>query len=149
MPMTRKYIDNLLKFGELNENDIFYDLGSGDGRVLIEASRDFKVKQGVGFEIAPWPYFKSRFLINRLKFSDISIYRKNSLTADVSKATFVYMYLFPKLVDRLTAKLTHELRPGAKILCPSFPIDTTRHTKFELKKEAKIGNITAYLYEKS
>jgi len=148
VPMRRKLVKQLLAFGDLNSKDILYDLGSGNGQVLIASVRDFHVREAVGYEIAPWPFFLSRWRIKRSGLKKISLHRQNFLDADLSQATFVYAYLFPKIVDRLAVKLAGELGPGTKVLVPSFPIDLARHPEFLLKKEAKIGNITAYLYEK-
>jgi hypothetical protein len=146
VPMKRTLVHSLLSFGELSSEDIFYDLGSGNGQLLQAATREFKVLKALGYEAAPWPYLLSRWKTRKNK--QVFIFRQSFFDADLSRATFVYMYLFPKLVDRLTYKLEQELIPGAKVLCPSFPIDIKKHPQFLLKKEAKVGTITAYLYEK-
>jgi len=149
VPVRKKLVKNLLFFGGLSESDIFYDLGSGDGRVLISAVRDFGVQKAVGYEATPWPYLKSRFLIKRSRLDGhISVRRENFFKENLSSADFIYMYLFPKLVDKLAYKIAGECRAGTKILCPSFPIDIAKHPKFKLLKSEKIGKITAYLYEK-
>ena len=148
VPMQRKNLSDLLKFGGLSPEDVFYDLGAGDGRVLLFAANNFRVKRAVGYEAAPWPYVRSRWLIRRSGLRNVSVIRKDLLGADLTEATFIYMYLFPKLVDRLAGKLALELQPGTKVLCPDFPIDLDRHPEFSLKKERKIGTMTAYLYEK-
>jgi hypothetical protein len=149
VPIRKKLVKNLLTFGGLSKSDIFYDLGSGDGRVLISAVKDFGIEKAVGYEIALWPYLKSRFLIRRSRLDDrINICRKNFFKEDFSGANFVFMYLFPKLVDRLAFKIADECRAGTKILCPSFPIDIAKHQKFKLLKSEKLGIIIAYLYEK-
>ena len=146
VPMKKGLVRELLYFGELSPNDIFYDLGSGNGQFLISAIRDFNVQKAIGYEISPWPFLVSKWKTGNLK--NIVVLRENFLKADLSEATFVYAYLFPKLIDRLASKLEKELKPGTKVLCSSFPIDVSRYPHFLLKKEAKIGNINAYLYHK-
>ncbi len=148
VPMKRGLVKELLAFGELSSSDIFYDLGCGNGQVLMSAARDFHVSKAIGYEAAPWPFLLARRAIRRTGFSSVTIVRRDLLTADVQEAAFVYGYLFPKLVDQLASKLEKELRSGAKVLLPSFPIDLENHPTFSLKKEAKIGTITAYLYVK-
>ena len=149
VPIRKKMTKDLLFFGGLSADDIFYDLGSGDGRVLISAVKDFGIEKAVGYEIALWPYLKSKFLIQWTDFGNsIDIKRSNFLKTDLSSATLIYVYLFPKLVDRLAFKIADECRAGTKILCPSFPIDIVKHPEFKLLKSEKIGRITAYLYEK-
>jgi len=149
VPISKKYVKDLLIFGGLKSNDIFYDLGSGDGRVLVAAAIDFGIKNAAGYEISFWPYWESRFLLWQRGLSKMmKIHRLDFFRASFSDATFVYMYLFPKLVDRLAQKISDECKPGTKILCPSFPIDFNRHPEFKLLKSEKIGKIAAYLYEK-
>lgn len=149
VPARKKLVKDLLSSGGLSGTDIFYDLGSGDGRVLMSAVKAFGVQRAVGYEVGLWPYLKSRFLINRSCLSGrISVYRKNFFKADFSDAAFIYMYLFPELVDRLAYKLASEVNAGTKILCPDFPINTANHPQFKLLKSEKIGKMTAYLYEK-
>ena len=159
VPIKRQYLRPLLLWAGLSANDIFYDLGCGDARVLISAVKDFGVKKAIGYEVALWPYLNARFNVMSDGFSDkIKILRKDFFfakgrsasggKADLSSAGFVYMYLFPKLVDRLAPKLACELASGSKILCPSFPINLACHPEFKLLKSEKIGKITAYLYQK-
>ena len=148
VPIKRRYARPLLSWAGLSADDIFYDLGCGDGRMLISAVKDFGVKKAVGYEVAPWPYLEARFSLRFFGASDgIQIFRKNFFRADLHDANFVYMYLFPKLVDRLASKLAGELKIGSKILCPSFPIDLVRYPEFKLLKSEKFDKITAYLYE--
>lgn len=149
VPMKKKFVKWLLDFGRVLKDDIFYDLGSGDGRVLVSAVREFGVKRAVGYEVSVWPYLESKFLLWQTGMSkDIEVSRQNFFKADLPKATFIYMYLFPKLVDRLAGKIAKECGSGTKILCPSFPIDTAKHPEFKLLKSEKIGKITAYFYQK-
>lgn len=140
----------MLKFGGITRDDVFYDLGSGDGRVLLVATNFFKTKRVIGYEVALWPYFKSRFFIRAMGFDkNALVFRENLLHADLSEATFIYIYLFPELVERAAQKISSECGSGIKVLCPSFPINTDRHPEFKLLNTQKLGRITAYLYQKS
>ncbi len=149
VPIKRKYIRPILLWADLSANDIFYDLGCGDARVLISAVKDFGIKKATGFEVAPWSYLEARFVLGFSTTTNrIRIIRRNFFKANLSDASFIYAYLFPKPIDRLAYKLEKELVIGSKILCPSFPIDLVRHPEFKLLKSAKFDKITAYLYEK-
>lgn len=148
VPVPKSSVRKLLGFGQVQPEDILYDLGSGDGRIILSARRDFHVQRAIGYEVAPWPYWKSRFLIKFSKLSNIEVRKRNFFKADFGNATCIYLYLFPKLVDQLAEKFAHELQSGTRVLCVSFPIDTAKHPQFQLKKEEKIGTLTAYLYEK-
>ena len=148
-PIKRKSIKSLLAWGGLSPDDIFYDLGCGDGRVLISAICDFRVQKAVGYEVAPWPYLETKFAVYLAGLrKDISIFRKDFFEANLSDASFVYTYLSSKLVNEFAVRMTNEVKPGAKILCPSFPIDLANHPSFRLIKSEKAGKMTAYLYEK-
>ena len=147
VPIKKRHVKSLLSWAGLSAGDIFYDLGCGDGRLLISAVKDFGVKRAIGYEVALWPYLEAKFA---RWFSGagsrIKIIRGNFFKADLHGATFVYVYLFPKLVDRLASKMAGELLAGTKILCPSFPIDLVVHPEFRLIKSEKFDKITAYLY---
>ena len=147
VPIKRKLIKDLLEFGGVSNSDIFYDLGCGDGRVLLSAAKDFSISKMKGYEVSLWPYLESRFLFWHTGIG-VELYRQNFFNADLSDATFIYMYLFPKLVNQLADKVSEECRSGTKILCPSFEIELKTHPGFKLLKSQKIGKITAYLYEK-
>lgn len=147
IPLSQKLIRKILSFGGLSSNDVFYDLGCGDGRILISGLSNFNVSKAVGYEVAPWPYFKTLFLIKRNRFKKIDLFRKNCLKADIGQATFIYLYLFLKLVDKVAYKIATNGTPGAKILCVEFPIDTNQHIEFQLLKSEKIDNLMVYLYE--
>ncbi|MEK7151225.1 MAG: hypothetical protein AAB784_00725 [Patescibacteria group bacterium] len=149
VPIKKRHVKFFLYWAGLSADDIFYDLGCGDGRLLVSAVKDFGVKKAIGYELAPWPYLKARFIIWWRGLNEISsIKNENFFKTDLKDASFIYAYLFPKLVDRLAFKMAGELRSGAKILCPSFPIDLIKHPKFKLLKTHKIDKIDAYLYEK-
>ena len=149
--IPKKSIREILAFGELNTRDTFYDLGSGDGQVLAAAAEYFGIARAEGFEIAPWPYFVSRLRIElKRQGKRVIIYYKSFLKADCSPASFVYVYLYRKLLNKHVApKLARELRGGTKILSCSSPIDTARYPQFHLLKTGIVGHITVFLYEKA
>lgn len=145
--VPKKSVKKILSFGGLSSHDILYDLGCGDGRILISGSLDFGVQGAVGYEISLWPYLKALFSTKYNGLISIKIFRRNFFKSDISQATFIYLYLFPKLVDKIACKIVKENKPNTKILSVDFPIDTNQHTEFQLLKSAKIDKLTAYLYE--
>lgn len=148
VPISRKLIQQTLVFGGIRQDDVFYDLGSGDGRVLLAVTRIFKPQRAVGYEAALWPYIKSKFLIRRAGLEkNIIVFRGNFLKADLREATFVYMYLFPETVDRVSQKISTECQPGVKILSLRFPISNPGYSKIRLLDSLKLNKMTAYLYE--
>ena len=116
-------IRNALKLARVTSNDIVYDLGSGDGRVLIVAAKEFNAK-AVGIEIDPLRYFISTLMIriNRVK-DRVIVKRKNFFDVDISSATVIFVYLVPKTLERLKPKFLKELKPGTRIVSIKYEID--------------------------
>lgn len=112
-----------LKLANVGKKDIVYDLGCGDGRVLILAAKEFGAK-GVGIEIDPLRVFLSRFLIRYYGVADKVVIRKaNFFNHDLSGATVVFVYLVPRALTQLMPKLLRELRKGARIVSVRYPMD--------------------------
>lgn len=148
VPIPRRLIKNILIFGGINSDDVLFDLGCGDGRVLISGAQNFYVKKAIGYEIAPWPFLKAFLGVKYLGLNkNIKINRKNCLRSDIGDATFIFLYLFPKLVDRLSYKIAAETKNGIRILSLGFPIDIVKHPEFTVIKSQKFENLIAYLYE--
>lgn len=115
-----------LKLANVTKKDIVYDLGSGDGRVLIIAAKEFGA-HGVGVEIDPLRAFVSRLLVRWFGVSDrVRIVRSNFFNENLSKATVIFLYLVPKTLARLKVKLLSELPKGARIVTIQYEIDLPR-----------------------
>lgn len=129
----------ICKFANVNEDDVVYDLGSGDGTLLITAAKEFGAK-AVGVEIDPFREWISRLaiLINGLN-SKVKIVRKNFFEADIRGASVLFMYLIPKTLARLKPKILKEIKPGTRIVTFVYKIDLPI-IKQDLKNEI-------YLYE--
>ncbi len=150
MGIPRKILKQILLFGGLTQNDIFYDLGAGDGRVIISAKKNFNAQEVTGYEISPWPYFKGTLLIKMAGLQNaINFERKNIFSTNLSNATFIYLYLYTSFInEKIAPKLARELKAGARILSCSSQIDLVRYPMFELLKSDLFGNIHVYLYRK-
>lgn len=149
VPIGRQYIKAVLLWGGLQSSDVFCDLGSGDGRVLRVAVSEFGVGRAIGYERSLWPYWKASWLVKRAKLQGrITLRRQDFLLADLTGVSFIYLYLFPKVVDRLAHKFSKEIESEVKILSLDFPINLQKHPTLRLLKTAKIGRMTAYLYER-
>jgi len=116
VPTGEERIRKALELAELQPGETLYDLGAGDGRVLIMAVREFGAK-GVGIEIGP-----AQCTLGILR-SWLSGCRQkvrmrcgNFYHADVSDADVVYLYLTSSHTLRLQDKLKQELRPGARVI---------------------------------
>lgn len=113
----------ICKILKLNKNDKIYDLGSGDGTLLITAAREFGSK-AVGVEIDPLRVYFSRLILFILGLSNlVKIRRQNFFAADIKDATVVFMYLIPKTLAALKPKLLKELKPGTRVITFVYKID--------------------------
>jgi SAM-dependent methyltransferase len=112
----------MLRLAGVGPGDTVYDLGSGDGRIVIAAARDFG-GSGVGVEIDPDLVAESVRNARRAGVGDRTRFLlKDIFEADIREATVVTMYLSPEVNLRLRPKLLSQLKPGARIVSHDFPI---------------------------
>lgn len=115
-------VTEMLRLARVNGNDVVYDLGSGDGRLVITAARDFGAR-GVGVEIDPRLVAQSTESARRAGVAERVRFQAGDLfEIDLSDATVVTLYLSPELNLRLRPKLLNELRPGSRIVSHDFPM---------------------------
>jgi len=113
-------VAQMLRLAGVGRNDVVYDLGSGDGRLVIAAARDFGAR-GVGVEIDPRLVAQSVESARRAGVGDRVTFREQDLfQTDLADATVVTLYLSPALNLRVRPKLLRELRPGARIVSHDF-----------------------------
>jgi len=123
VPSPKKVVWRLLRLAEVSPNDVVYDLGSGDGRIVLAAAKKYGAR-GVGIEIDSGLVQKSRVKARQLGVADrVTFYRGDLFEADLSDATVVALYLWPDMNDRLRSKLQTELDPGDRVVSHSFGID--------------------------
>ncbi len=113
-------VDRMLTLAEVGPGDIVYDLGSGDGRIVIAAALRFGA-QGVGIEIDPARVETARANAVRAGIEHLVTFRQGDvMEADLSDATVVTLYLLTAQNIRLRPRLTAELRPGTRIVSHNF-----------------------------
>ena len=113
-------VDRMLRLANTGASDYVVDLGSGDGRIVIAAARDYGAR-GLGVDLDPKLVALSRESARRAGVADRARFEERDvLLTDLSQATVVTIYLLPWLIDRLQPKLLAELRPGARIVTHAF-----------------------------
>jgi 2-polyprenyl-3-methyl-5-hydroxy-6-metoxy-1,4-benzoquinol methylase len=137
-PSRLKELEEVWKSGEfeLPENAKFIDLGSGDGRIVNwAASKGFDAH---GIEMNPYLSLTHRIkrLFNKNK-KNISIYNKNFFNHNFSDYDVVYLYVFPKYMNKLKSKLYSELKPGSIIISNVFSFS-------DVKPDQEIGRFKIY-----
>lgn len=120
VPSTFRKVKRMLDKADIGPDDILYDLGSGDGRIVIMAAKRYGAR-AVGVEIDPIRCFLSRFF--KLIFGvnkRIKIYCRDFFKVDLSEATVVTTFLLQETNFALLDKLGRELKPGTKIIANHF-----------------------------
>jgi SAM-dependent methyltransferase len=120
VPSTPVAVDEMLRLAGAGPGDLVMDLGSGDGRIVIAAARDYGAR-GIGVEIDAQLVALSRKNAARAGVADrVTFVHGDALEADVRAATVVTLYLLPSLVEKLKPKLLAELKPGTRIVAHDF-----------------------------
>jgi SAM-dependent methyltransferase len=121
-PTRHVVADAMLRLARVGPDDVVYDLGSGDGRIVILAAEKYGAR-GVGIEIDPKLVEISREVLRNGTVADrVTFVEGDLFTVDISDATVVTLYLSPTVNRRLEPKLKAELRPGTRIVSHQFPI---------------------------
>ena len=128
----KKVLEKIREELDLKDENVLYDLGSGDGRVIFYlAEKNPKVKY-IGIENNPFPVIISKIdkFLKRKKISNsVDILNKDFFKVDLSNATHVFTYLYPNVMDDLLTKFDEELKPGTKLVSLSFQFTNKRPVK--------------------
>jgi hypothetical protein len=120
VPTPHETIAEMLRMAQVDRDDIVYDLGSGDGRIVISAARDYGAR-GVGIEIDPARIETAVANAEDAGVADrVRFIQQDLFEADLSEATVVTLYLLPTVNFRLRPKLLAELRPGTPVVSHAF-----------------------------
>jgi SAM-dependent methyltransferase len=150
VPTPWEIVDEMLKLGDVAKGDTLYDLGSGDGRLVITAARRYGAK-GVGVELQPQLVDLARErAVKEGVAKQVRFVAGDLFEADLSGASIVTLYLLPRFVTRLVPKLRAELAPGARIVSHDYPLSPWPPDKtltFDVpEKEAISGTTRTVLY---
>ncbi len=120
LPTPQEVVAEMLKVAQVKGQDQLYDLGSGDGRIVITAAKNYGTP-GVGIEIDPALIQKSQANAQAAGVSDrVKFMQQDLFATNLSNATVVTLYLLPALNLKLRPKLLQELRPGTRIVSHAF-----------------------------
>ena len=122
VPTPDAVVSAMLEVAQVGPGDVVYDLGSGDGRIVIEAARKYGAR-AVGIELDPDLNKKALKNAQKAGVADkVSFVRADFFKTDLSEATVVTLFLSPNINARLESKLRRELKPGARIVSHRFPM---------------------------
>ena len=130
VPSPMVVVDRMLELAEVKKNDVIYDLGSGDGRILIQAAKKYGAR-GVGIDMNPKLVEEATRKAADEKVSHLVQFRAaDGLTVDISDATVVTLYMFKWFNNQMRPKL-QQLKPGARVVAHDFGIDEWEPIKVE------------------
>jgi ribosomal protein L11 methylase PrmA len=110
----------MLKLAEVKPGDVVYDLGCGDGRIVITAAKEYGV-HAVGIDIDPARIAEATENATKANVGNLVSFRKGDLfESDISPATIVTLYLLPSVNLKLKPKLLRDLKPGTRIVSHGF-----------------------------
>jgi precorrin-6B methylase 2 len=119
VPTSKDIAEKMVEVAEFTGNEITFDLGAGDGAILIAAARKHPGIRATGVEISPvvWLVGKLRILFSRQR---VRFVLGNALKTDLREADVVFLYALPRFLELIRPKLDHELRPGTRVISHSF-----------------------------
>lgn len=119
--MEHPVVEHILRLAKLTEEDVLYDLGSGDGRIPIAAALNYHCR-AVGIEIDKLRHLYGQYQRFVLRLADkVTFINKNIFEVNLSEATVCIIYLTEQANEALEQKLLSELKEGTLIIAPSFP----------------------------
>jgi len=142
VPTSQAVVEEMLKLAGVTAKDVVYDLGCGDGRIVIAAARQHGAR-GVGIDIDPERISEAKYIANRVGVTDRVTFKVGDLfEADIGEATVVTLYLLPEVNRRLKPKLLRELAPGTRVVSHDF----TMGRDWPPEKTVRLGRDTIYLW---
>jgi SAM-dependent methyltransferase len=122
VPTPQKVVDKMLEVAKVTKNDVVYDLGCGDGRIVVSAAKKLGAR-GFGFDLDPQRIKEANENVKAAGVSSlVSLKQENVFSIDLSPATVVTLYLLPEINVKLIPQL-EKLRPGSRIVSHDFDME--------------------------
>ncbi len=141
VPTPPATVQRMLELAKVGRNDVLYDLGCGDGRIVVAAAKE-RGARGVGVDIDPERIAEARAnakyagVESRVEFREGDLFRM-----DLSPASVVTLYLLPHLNMRLRPQLWRQLKVGSRVVSHDFGMG-----EWEPEREERVGSSTVYLW---
>jgi protein-L-isoaspartate O-methyltransferase len=139
-------VDRMLSLAKVTQADVVYDLGCGDGRIVIAAAQKFGAR-GVGIDIDRGLIAKAEAAARAAGVSDrVTFEVQDATTVDVSRATVVTLYLLAASNLKLRPTLTTQLRPGSRIVSHNYPMGDWEPDRVDTFVDARGTTRTLFLW---
>lgn len=140
-PSPHHVVDEMLKLADVRKTDVVYDLGCGDGRIVIAAAQKYGAR-GVGIDIDPQRIKESQENARAARVADRVTFRNEDLfEANIAEATVVTLFLWPEVNLKLRSKLLADLKPGTRVVSYYWDMG-----EWQAEKTIKIDGHTIYLW---
>ncbi len=146
VPTPQEVVDKMLELAKVKKQDLLYDLGCGDGRIVVTAAKRYGCKS-VGYDIDPQRVKESLENVEKNKLGHlVTIEQKDIFTLDLSKANVITLYLLPSLNVKLIPQL-EKLKPGSRIVSHDFDMKGVKPDKVvKLTSEKDKSEHKVYLW---
>jgi len=146
VPTPQEVVDRMLELAQVKKGDVVYDLGSGDGRIVVTAAKKYGVK-AIGFEIDPQRIKESHENIKKAGVEQLVEIRQQDIrTVDLSGATVLTMYLLPEVNLMIRPNIWKQMKPGSRIVSHDFDMGDWKALKTENIKDGSSWDHTLYLW---
>ncbi len=146
VPTPQGVVDRMLELAQVKSGDVVYDLGSGDGRIVITAARKYGVR-AIGFEIDPVRIRESRENIKKAGVGNLVEIRQQDIrTVDLSAASVLTMYLLPEVNLMIRPNIWKQMKPGSRVVSHDFDMGDWQPLKTENFKDGDSWDHTIYLW---
>lgn len=141
VPTPNDVVNKMLELAQVTAKDVVYDLGCGDGRIVITAAQRYGCR-GVGIDIDPERIREATENVQKAKVTDkVKFIQGDLFEADISEATVVSLYLLTELNLKLRPKLMKDLRPGTRVVSHAFSMGDWKPERTEM-----VNGATVYLW---
>ena len=141
VPTPNEVVDKMLELAKVSAKDVVYDLGCGDGRIVITAAQKFGCRS-VGIDIDPRRIQEATANAKAAKVTDkVKFVEADLFESDISEATVVTLYLLTRLNEKLKPKLLKDLRPGTRVVSHAFDMGD-----WKPEATASVNATTVYLW---
>jgi tRNA A58 N-methylase Trm61 len=146
VPTPQEVVDRMLELAQVKKGDVVYDLGSGDGRIVVTAAKKYGVK-AIGFEIDPQRIKESHENIKKAGVENLVEIRQQDIrTVDLSPASVLTMYLLPEVNLMIRPNIWKQMKPGSRIVSHDFDMAEWKPLKTEQIKDGSNWDHTLYLW---
>ena len=146
VPTPQEVVERMLELAQVKKGDVVYDLGSGDGRIVVTAAKKYGVR-AIGFEIDPERIRESAENIKKAGVGHLVEIRQQDIrTVDLSPASVLTMYLLPEVNLMIRPNIWQQMKPGSRVVSHDFDMGDWKPLKTENIKDGSSWDHTLYLW---